>query len=67
MFQASGQDSPLCSTARVEQAANLKVMCNRGEALLLCLKNGNACGLQATPCHADAAVADPVLQHHKHW
>lgn len=42
------------------------MVCNRGKALLLRLKNGNASGLQASPCHADAAVADPVLQQHKH-
>ncbi len=37
-------------------------MRNRGKALLLSLKDGNAGGLQTPLGHADAAVADPVLQ-----
>lgn len=46
------------------QGAHLQMVCNRSKALLLGIKNGNACGLEATPGHADAAVAYPVLQHH---
>ena len=42
--------------------ADLNVMCHRGEALLLGLKDCNACGLHAALSHANAAVADPALQ-----
>ncbi len=39
----------------------LDVVRHRGKALLLGFKDGNACGLQASLGHADAAVANPIL------
>jgi hypothetical protein len=39
----------------------LQQVCDRLEAPLLCIVDGNASGLQATALHADGAVADPSL------
>ena len=41
--------------------AHLDIVRHGGKALLLGLKDGNACGLQASLGHADAAVANPIL------
>lgn len=48
-------------------AANfhLNIVRHRGKALLLGFKDGNACGLQASLGHADAAVANPILHQQK--
>ena len=43
----------------------LDVVRHRGKALLLGFKDGNACGLQASLGHADAAVANPILHQQK--
>lgn len=41
---------------------HLDIVRHRGKPLLLGFKDGNASGLQASLGHADAAVANPILQ-----
>lgn len=52
-----------CSMNRpdMSMSGDLNMMRYRGVALLLSLKDGNACWLHAPLRHTDAAIADPAL------